>query len=488
MASVLRHAASLALLSLLAPWPVLAQNLIQNGGFISSLGGWQQHGSVTATWDSSDAAGSATSGSAKLMAPANSSQGGLQQSFPVTPGYSYEFSASSRGVPFAGSMTFGFQHPYRFTYSVVNNLWRSDSVVLHAVPNASTGSIELSMNNAPAGVSAFFDQVSVVQLPTAIRSFSASSPSIAQGQCASLMIAASSATSLSIDQGVGALQESFNAQWLVPNRCPTTTTTYTLTVSGPTGTVTRQATITVVPPPTATFSAIPASISEGEAATLSWTTTNATSISIDNGVGTVSASGTTSVSPSTTTTYTLTASGIGGTTTKQVSVTVTPPKPQISFNATPRTIAEGESTTLSWSVLNATGVSIDHGIGTRPASASVSVSPTATTTYRLTATGPGGSSTAQVTITVLHAPVIIFVATPSTITRGSASTLTWIVTEATSVVIDNSVGPQPPNGALEIRPTDTTTYLLTATGPGGVRQAQVTITVQVSGRRRAVRH
>jgi hypothetical protein len=485
---MLRSAAGLAFACVVAPWPLLAQNLIQNGGFASSLGGWQQQGSVTATWDSSDAAGAATSGSAKLTAPASSSQGGLQQSFSVTPGYSYEFSASSRGVPFAGSMTFGFQHPYRLTSNVVNNLWRSDSVVLHAVPSATIGSIQLSINNASAGASAFFDQVSAVQLPTAIRSFTPLSSSIAQGQCTRISFEASSATSISIDQGVGAFPESFNARWLTPNLCPQTTTTYTLTVSGPTGSTTRQATITVVPPPTATFSATPLSISEGEAATLSWTTTNAASVSIDNGVGTVSASGTTSVSPSTTTTYTLTASGIGGTTTKQVSVTVTPPKPRINFNASPRTIAEGESSTLSWSVLNATGVSIDHGIGSRPASGSMSVSPAATTTYRLNATGPGGSSSAQATVTVLAAPVITFSAAPGTITRGSASTLAWTVTDATVVVIDNGVGAQPPNGALEVRPTDTTTYLLTASGPGGVRQAQVTITVQVSSRRRAVRH
>lgn len=484
---MLRSTAGLAFACVLAPWPVLAQNLIQNGGFASSLGGWQPQGSVTTTWDNSDAAGAATSGSAKLTAPASSSQGGLQQSFSVTPGYSYEFSASSRGVP-SGSMTFGFQHPYRVTYSVNNNLWRSDSVVLHAVPSASTGSIELSMNNAPAGASAFFDQVSAVQLPTAIRSFTASPSSIAQGQCASLMIAASSATSLNIDQGVGALQENFNAQWFIPNRCPTTTTTYTLTVSGPTGTVTRQATITVVPPPTATFAATPTSISEGDAASLTWSTTNATSVFIDNGIGTVAANGTVSVAPSATTTYTLTAIGIGGSTTKQASVTVTPPKPQISFSASPRTISEGDRSTLSWNVLNATTISIDHGIGSRPASGSMSVSPAATTTYRLNATGPGGSSSAQATVTVLAAPVITFSAAPSTITRGSASTLTWTVTDATLVVIDNGVGPQPPNGALEVRPTETTTYLLTASGPGGVRLGQVTITVNAVGRRRSVRH
>ncbi|MEO8379554.1 MAG: hypothetical protein ABI779_07800 [Acidobacteriota bacterium] len=468
---------------------MLGQNLIQNGGFNSSLAGWQQEGAdITATWDSGDAGGSPTSGSAKLVTSASKPAGVLRQSFPVTSGYSYEFKASRRGTPFAGSIEFGFQPPYRVTYAVPHGSWGSDADVLHAVPGVTTGTVLLGLKYADGTATAFFDDVSVVELPTAIRSFTPWSSSIAQGQCTRISFEASSATSLSIDQGVGAFPESFNAQWLTPNLCPQTTTTYTLTVSGPTGSTTRQATITVVPPPTATFTATPTSISDGEVASLSWTTTNATTVSIDNGVGSVSASGTASVSPSATTTYMLTANGIGGSTTKQVSVTVTPPKPQISFTASPRTIAEGESSTVSWNVLNATGVSIDHGIGTRPASGSVSVSPTATTTYRLTATGPGGSSTAQVTITVLQAPVIIFTATPSTITRGSATTLTWIVTEATSVVIDNGVGPQPPNGALDIRPTDTTTYLLTATGPGGVRQAQVTITVQVSGRRRAVRH
>jgi hypothetical protein len=465
--------------------PTLAQNLVQNGDFSSNLTGWESFGSgVASAWDSSDAGGA--SGSAKLTAAGTNPQGGIQQSFAVTAGYSYEFTASRRGTPGAGSVVFGFGNPYTVTYGVINNLWRSDAQVLHAVPGVTTGSVRLAVERADS--TAYFDAVRVVQLPTAIREFRAQPASIAQGQCASLFVAASSATSLTIDQGVGALQQSFNAQWSVPNRCPTATTTYTLTVSGPTGTVTGQATITVIPPPTATFTAAPSTISEGEAASLSWTTSNATTVSIDNGVGAVAASGTTSVSPSTTTTYTLTASGIGGSTTKQVSVVVTPPKPQINFTASPRTIAEGERSTLSWSVLDATTVSIDQGIGNRPVSGSASVSPGSTTTYRLTATGPGGSSSAQVTVTVLAPPVISFSAAPSTITRGSASTLAWAVTDATVVVIDDDIGALPPTGALEVRPQQTTSYLLTATGPGGVRQAQTTITVQVAGRRRAVRH
>jgi hypothetical protein len=465
--------------------PAIAQNLVQNGDFNSNLDGWASFGSgVASAWDSSDAGGA--SGSAKLTASSANPQGGIQQTFAVTAGYSYEFTASHRGTPGAGSVIFGFGNPFTVTYGVINNLWRSDSQVLHAMPGVTSGSVRFAVERADS--IAYVDAVRVVQLPTAIREFRAQPASIAQGQCASLFVSASSATSLTIDQGVGSLPQSFNAQWVVPNRCPTATTTYTLTVSGPTGTVTGQATITVVPPPPATFTATPSTISEGEAASLSWTTAHATSVSIDNGVGVVPASGTASVSPTTTTTYTLTASGIGGTTTKQVSVTVTPPKPQISFTASPRTIAEGERSTLAWNVLNATSISLDHGIGSRPASGSTSVSPPETTTYKLTATGPGGSSSAQVTVTVLSAPVISFSATPSAITRGGASTLTWTVMEATLVVIDHGIGAQSPSGAIEVRPTETTSYLLTATGPGGVRVAQTTINVVVAGRRRAVRH
>lgn len=290
---------------LLSPIPALAQNLVQNGDFSSSLSGWQSFGSgVASTWESGDAGGSA-----KLTATSTTPRGGIEQTVAVTAGYSYEFSASHRGTPGAGSVVFGFGNPYTVTYGVLNNVWRSDTQVLHAVPGITAATVRLSVERADS--TAYFDAVRIVQLPTAIREFRAQPASIAQGQCASLTVAASSATSLNIDQGVGALQESFNAQWFIPNRCPTTTTTYTLTVSGPTGTVTRQATITVVPPPIATFAATPTSISEGDAATLTWTTTNATSVFIDNGIGTVAANGTVSVTPSATTTYTLTAIGIG---------------------------------------------------------------------------------------------------------------------------------------------------------------------------------
>lgn len=77
------------------------------------------------------------------------------------------------------------------------------------------------------------------------------------------------------------------------------------------------------------------------------------------------------------------------------------PAPSIaSFTANPSSIAAGDSTTLSWSTINAASVSIDNAIGAQAASGSVSVSPKQTTTYTLTATGIGGSSNAATTVTV----------------------------------------------------------------------------------------
>ena len=69
-----------------------------------------------------------------------------------------------------------------------------------------------------------------------------------------------------------------------------------------------------------------------------------------------------------------------------------------SFSADPSTITAGESSTLSWSVTDATSVTIDHAIGTVALSGTTAVNPTTTTTYTLTATNTAGSVTATTTV------------------------------------------------------------------------------------------
>jgi hypothetical protein len=116
-----------------------------------------------------------------------------------------------------------------------------------------------------------------------------------------------------------------------------------------------------------------------------------------------------------------------------------------SFKAAASTITDGNSTTLSWSVSNATTVSIDHGIGIVTGN-SVTVSPTVTTTYTLTATNAAGTSaTAQTKVTVVAAPTIAnFAAKPlllNPVTLGTTTaTLSWSAADATTISIDNGIG------------------------------------------------
>jgi peptidoglycan-associated lipoprotein len=70
-----------------------------------------------------------------------------------------------------------------------------------------------------------------------------------------------------------------------------------------------------------------------------------------------------------------------------------------------------------------------------------------------------------------------FSAEPTTVTVGQPSSLRWSVTDATSVKIDNAIGEVSPNGRRGVYPTATTTYHLTATGPGGTSEADATVTV-----------
>jgi peptidoglycan-associated lipoprotein len=67
-------------------------------------------------------------------------------------------------------------------------------------------------------------------------------------------------------------------------------------------------------------------------------------------------------------------------------------------------VERGQSTTLRWTVSDASQVSISPGVGTVDARGSRQVYPSDTTTYTLTAQGPGGTETASATVTVTAPP------------------------------------------------------------------------------------
>jgi len=154
-----------------------------------------------------------------------------------------------------------------------------------------------------------------------------------------------------------------------------------------------------------------------------------------------------------------------------------------SFTASPTTITAGQSTTLSWSSTGATSATIDNGVGAVATSGSRAVSPAQSTTYTLTVTGAGGAATRAVTVTVNPAAPTIssFTASPTTITKGQSTTLSWASTGGTSATIDNGVGAVATSGTRTVSPAQTTTYTLVVTGIGGSTNRNVTVTVSSGG-------
>ncbi len=312
--------------------------------------------------------------------------------------------------------------------------------------------------------------VTVVSAPTV--SIAASPAQIDQGQTATLTWSSAHAATAVIGQGVGEVPA--NGSTTVS---PFVTTTYTITVDGAGGTATASATVTVRTPPVVSISATPDSIAQGGSANLAWTSQGATSVSIDQTIGTVSASGNLAVTPTATTTYTITATNEFGSTTASVTVTVHP-LPTVSISATPASIIEGEGTTLSWTSTDATGASINCGIGTVDANGSMSVSPGATTTYTITVTGPGGTATGTVTVTVSQLPSVSLSASPTNVASGAGTTLTWSTANADSASIDPVVGTVALSGSTSVSPTVTTTYTITATNAHGSTTDTMTIMVE----------
>ncbi|RJR13118.1 hypothetical protein C4585_02560 [Candidatus Parcubacteria bacterium] len=313
---------------------------------------------------------------------------------------------------------------------------------------------------------------------------SANPSKINKGSTSTLSWSSSNATSASINQGVGSV--GVNGSKSVK---PNSSTTYTMTVTGPGGTTNCQTTVTVntVTPdvPSCDISANPSKINKGGTSTLSWTSENATSATINQGIGSVNKNGSKNVSPNETKTYKMTVTGPGGTANCQTTVTVktvTPNAPSCDIDASPSTIDEGEYSTISWTSDNATSASLNQGIGSVSVNGSRSVNPTNTKTYTLTVTGPGGTANCQTTVIVEQededAPSCDIDATPSTIEDGEEAELEWTSENATSASLNQGIGNVALNGSRDVSPSNTKTYTLTVTGPGGTANCQTTVVVE----------
>lgn len=70
-----------------------------------------------------------------------------------------------------------------------------------------------------------------------------------------------------------------------------------------------------------------------------------------------------------------------------------------------------------------------------------------------------------------------FTAEPNRIERGQSALLRWQVKDATEIRIDHEIGAVAAAGRRQIAPDESTTYTLTAKGPGGSTAAETTLRV-----------
>lgn len=169
------------------------------------------------------------------------------------------------------------------------------------------------------------------------------------------------------------------------------------------------ASITLTPAPVTlpnieSFSASPPAITAGETTTLSWVmNTPSTTLSLDHGIGILTGA-TLLLKPSETTTYTLTATNKKGSISRSLTVAVVAAPVILSFTADPTLLSPAttgpSAATLSWTVRDASTVSITPGIG--PVTlAQLNVNPSVTTSYTLAAANSlGATVTANLTVQV----------------------------------------------------------------------------------------
>ena len=159
-----------------------------------------------------------------------------------------------------------------------------------------------------------------------------------------------------------------------------------------------------------------------------------------------------------------------------------PPAPVIGyFRANPDTIEQGKCARLEWGQVDGASRIILSDVGRVGATGKVDVCLDITKTYTLQVTGPGGTieESVQIIAQPVAGPVIeYFRVVPSMIAPGGCALLEWgKVDNATSATIEPSIGGVGTPGTLEVCPSATTIYQLTAGNPDGSSTAETTLFV-----------
>lgn len=162
-----------------------------------------------------------------------------------------------------------------------------------------------------------------------------------------------------------------------------------------------------------------------------------------------------------------------------------PPAPIIdSFAPDSYTILSGEEVILSWTVRFAETMKInDVPVEPLVLEGSQTYSPDQSTDYVLLAGNSEGTATSTIPVTVnaMPRPVTIdsFAVDPAEIEVGGSAELSWSVSNPETLDINGEA--VPPAGTMEVGPTETADYVLTARGHQGPVSETVKVTVKGIG-------
>lgn len=213
------------------------------------------------------------------------------------------------------------------------------------------------------------------------------------------------------------------------------------------------------------FTAEPTKICNGQSINLSWEVDDADNISIEPDLFIVETRGSKNIFPKNNTTYKLTAKNANGNITADLNVTVNDCIAIEKFLAKPQQVCKGSNATIQWMVVGATKVTIDNDIGEVNSTGSIEITGNENTTYNLTAINGTLISNANLTLAVdLRCPSIeYFDVDRPDIIKGSNASLSWNITNAENVSIDNGIGEVGLSGSKMISPDSSVIYKINAT-------------------------
>ena len=288
------------------------------------------------------------------------------------------------------------------------------------------------------------------------------------GEPLTLSWATNNATSVTISPDIGEVEEDGSMQIY-----PSEAGSYTLSATGPGGTTQRR--IYFPNYPSLSFYSSAYGIDLGNPVTLRWYSSCADEVIMNQGIGELGPNGSLTVTPDVLpVTYTITTTNERGPVTRSVRLYQIAPRGTLTAN--PTIMKVGDSTTLSWISSRAYSCSISPDIGPVALNGSMTITPTKPTTYRLITQGFGGTHNSYASVGFVY-PMADLKSSALTIDQGETVKLTWIYANAISCNINQGIGEVELGGERTVAPTNTTTYTMTATGPGGMVRDSLTINV-----------